>query len=102
MDTNMGQLKPGVTLIYERQGEVVYAREFGADPSTRVAIGWDWEPEDNPARVRSALRDSVLQNQLWHEIRTVAKTHPALQEELDRVITMYHLIKDNGNETQSN
>lgn len=90
----MGQLKPGVTLIYERQGEVVYAREFGADPSTRVAIGWDWEPEDNPARVRGAMRSSVLENQLWYEIRTAAKTHPALQAELDRVITMYHLIKD--------
>jgi hypothetical protein len=97
MDTNMGQLKPGVTLIYERQGEVVYAREFGADPSTRVAIGWDWEPEDNPARVRSAMRSSVLENQLWYEIRTAAKTHPALQAELDRVITMYHLIKDTEN-----
>ena len=98
----MGQLKPDTTYIYERQDNIVYAREFGADASTRVAIGWDWEPETNPARVRGAVRESVLENQLWHDIRTAAKTHPALQAELDRVITMYHLIKDNGDKTQSN
>ena len=95
----MGHLKAGVTYIYERQDNVVYAREFGADASTRVAIGWDWEPEDNPARVRSAMRETVEQNQLWHEIRKTASENSILQTELDRVITMYHLIKDNGNKT---
>jgi hypothetical protein len=95
----MGKLREGATYIYERQDNVVYAREFGADASTRVAIGWDWDPEDNPARVKSAMRETVQQNQLWHEIRKTAEDHPALQAELERVIMMYHLIKDNGQST---
>lgn len=95
----MGKLTEGATYIYERQDNVVYAREFGADPSTRVAIGWDWEPENNPARVRGTVRETVLENQLWADIRRTAGEHPALQAELERVIMMYHLIKDNGQST---
>lgn len=90
----MGQLKPGATYIYERQGGTVYAREHGADANTRVAIGWDWEPEDNPARVRGAMRESVEQNQLWYKIRQEAETNPTLQQALDRVILLYKLSKD--------
>jgi hypothetical protein len=90
----MGQLKPGATYIYERQDGTVYAREFGADANTRVAIGWDWEPETNPSRVRGAFRETVLENQLWHEIREEAKTNPTLQTALDRVILLYKLSKD--------
>jgi len=92
----MGSLKPGVKYIYERQEGTVYAREFGADPSTRVAIGWDWEPENNPARVRGASRENILENQLWHEIRRAAKTNTALHEALERAILIYHLSKDHG------
>lgn len=95
----MGQLKADTTYIYERHDNVVYAREFGADANTRVAIGWDWEPENNPSRVRGAAHETVLQNQLWHDIRKTATEHPALQAELDRVLTTYHLIKDNGDKT---
>ena len=93
----MGTLTPGTSYIYERQGGTIYAREHGADPSTRVAIGWDWEPEDNPARVRGASRESMLENQLWHDIRQTAKDDPKLQEALDRVKILYYLSKDNGN-----
>jgi len=91
----MGQLKPGVTYIYERQGGTVYAREFGADASTRIEIGYDWELENNPAKVKGTTRERILENQLWHEIREAAKTNPPLQQELERVIMLYHLIKDN-------
>jgi hypothetical protein len=90
----MGQLKPGATYIYERQDGTVYAREFGADASTRVAIGWDWEPEDNPARVRGSKREQILENQLWHDIRQEAKENPTLQTALDRVILLYKLSKE--------
>lgn len=89
----MGSLKPGATYIYERQGGTIYAREMGADPSTREAIGWDWEPETNPARVRGASRESILENQQWHQILTAAKTDPALQEAIERVKLLYHLGK---------
>jgi hypothetical protein len=94
----MGSLKPGATYIYERQEGVVYARESGAPAETRQAIGWDWEPETNPARVRGASRESMIENQLWHQIRQAALSNPALQEALDRVKIMYHLSTKNGQE----
>lgn len=94
----MGNLKPGATYIYERQGGTVYAREFGADPNTRIEIGYDWEEENNPARVRGTTREQVLENQLWHEIRQAALTNEALQEALDRVKILYHLSKKDGTE----
>lgn len=90
----MGTLKPGATYIYERQGGTVYAREMGAAPDTRVAIGWDWEPETNPARVRGCGFDEIQENHLWHEIRRAAQTNPALQEAIDRVKVIYELSKD--------
>jgi hypothetical protein len=92
----MGQLKPGVKYIYERHDGTVYAREFGADSNTRVAVGWDWEPEDNPSRVRGASRESMLENQLWYQIRTKAKDNPALQAALDRAKMLYYLSKEDG------
>lgn len=94
----MGSLKPGATYIYERQGGNVYAREFGADPSTRVVVGYDWESDNNPARVRGTTRDQVLENQLWHEIRQAAETNEALQQALERVKLIYHLSKKDGTE----
>ena len=94
----MGNLKPGATYIYERQDGTVYAREMGADPSTRIEIGYDWELDKNPARVKGALRNDVLENQLWYEIRQAAKTNNALQDALDRVKIMYHLSKKDGQE----
>lgn len=92
----MGNLKPDTKYIYERQGGTVYAREFGACASTRVPIGWDWEPEDNPSRVRGASRESMLENQLWHDIRQAAKTNPALQDALDRAKMLHYLSKEDG------
>ena len=90
----MGTLKPGATYIYERQGGTVYAREFGAPSSERIVIGYDWELDDNPSRVRGATLDSVKENQLWHKIQMAAKTNPTLQEALDRVKVLYELTKD--------
>ena len=98
----MGSLKPGATYIYERQGGTVYAREFGAPPDERFAIGWDWEPENNPARVRGVNQDygknELEDHKLWVEIRLAAKRNPALQEAVDRVKILYHLSKKDGKE----
>ena len=92
----MGNLKPGVQYIYERQGGTVYAREFGAPASERAAIGYDWELDNNPARVKGASLETVKENQLWHEIRVAALTNPALQDALDRAKIIYHLGKNDG------
>lgn len=93
----MGSLKPGAKYIYERHGGVVYAREHGALASERTPIGWDWEPENNPARVKGADIDSIRENQLWYEIRKAAMVDPKLQEALERVKILYYLSKDHGN-----
>jgi hypothetical protein len=84
----MGSLKPGATYIYERADGVTYAREVGS--IERTAIGWDYDVQ---------LKISQLNEiELWKNIRQAAKTNPVLQTELDRVIMLYHLSKEDGKE----
>ena len=96
----MGSLKPGARYIYERNGGVTYAREFGADPSTREAIGWDYDPTKPGFDTRTGdgrpLHDHIMESKLWGEIRRAAKTNTALHEALERAILIYHLSKDHG------
>ena len=94
----MGQLKPGATLIYERDGDTVYAREIGADPGTRTEVGHDYETyeERRDADIRAGMknkRDRIMEDQLWHNIRRAAHTNPALQDILDHAIMVYQLTK---------
>jgi hypothetical protein len=96
----MGTLKPGADYIYERVGNVVYAREAGADPSTRTEIGWDYDPVsghhidyDKRTADGRPLIDHIREDKMWGEIRRIARTNPTLQSELERVIMLYHLIK---------
>lgn len=81
----MGSLKPGATYVYERSNGVTYAREKGADPSTRVAIGWDYDSRKNLSR-----------HELWQDIILEARNNPALQKAVERVIMLYYLSKDHG------
>ena len=94
----MGQLKPGASLIYERDGNTVYAREAGADPSTRTEVGHDYETheERRDADIRAGMktkRDQIMEDQLWHNIRRAARSNPALQDILDHAIMIYQLTK---------
>ena len=100
----MGTLKPGATYIYERSDGIVYAREFGADPSTRQVVGYESGREYDPINghridydSRTAdgrpLRDHIMENKMWGEIRRAAPTNPALQDALDRAIMIYKLSK---------
>ena len=75
----MGKLKEGAHYIYERDNGTVYAREFGADPTTRKVIGMDYP-------TTGAVN--------WHDIMIVAKTNPALQNALDHAIMLYKLCKE--------
>ena len=84
----MGTLKPGATYIYERADGIVYAREFGADSSKRFVVGYE------SASDFDTVRDSIKENQLWHEIRRAAETNTTLKDALDRCIEIYSLIKD--------
>jgi hypothetical protein len=94
----MGSLKPGATYIHERVDNVVYAREFGADPSTRQVVGWDYDKNDPNFDPRTGdgrpLRDHIMEDKMWGEIRRMAKTNPTLQEAIERVKIIYHLSKD--------
>ena len=86
----MGQLTPGATLIYERDGGIVYAREAGADPSTRREIGHTYDPRTQDGK---PLHEHIMQSKLWGDIHRAARTNPTLQDALDRVIMIYHLTK---------
>jgi hypothetical protein len=94
----MGNLKPGATLIHERVDDVVYSREFGADPSTRQVVGWAYDKGDPDYDPRTSdgrpLHDQIMDSKLWGDIRREAKTNPALQKALDRAIMIYRLSKD--------
>jgi hypothetical protein len=94
----MGQLKPAATLIYERDGDTVYARELGADPSTRIEIGHDYDmhEERRDADIRADLKNKhaqMMEDKLWNAIRRAARTNPALQDILDHAIMIYQLTK---------
>ena len=91
----MGSLKPGATYIYERNGEEIYAREFGE--TERKLIGYRYEMENKPdPRTNDGrpLHEHLMESKMWGEIRRMAPTNPALQKALDRVIMIYRLSKD--------
>jgi hypothetical protein len=100
MVTSMGTLKPGATYVYERVGNEVYARESGAEPSSRRLIGHSYDPVnghhiDHDSRTSDGrpLHDHLMENKMWADIHRLAKTTPALQDALERVIMIYKLIK---------
>jgi hypothetical protein len=98
----MGQLKPDTKYIYERANGVIYAREFNADPSTRVMIGYDYDPitghkidYDSRTPDGRPLHDHIQEDKLWGNIRRAARANPTLQDALDRAIIIYQLTKTN-------
>lgn len=82
---SVGRLEPGVTYVYERVDGVTYARKQGDPPNQRFEVGRSYESQK--------LHDEIKHAKLWGEIHRAAKTNPALQEALDRVIVIYQLIK---------
>jgi hypothetical protein len=90
----MGSLKPGATYIYERNGDEIYAREFGE--TDRTLIGYKYDIPDPRTSDGRPLREHLKEDQLWGEIRRAAKTNSALHDALERAIIIYHLSKDNG------
>lgn len=95
----MGTLKPGATYIHERVDGVVYAREFGADPSTRHVVGWDYDPKnpnwDPRTNNEKSFIDQLQEDQLWADLRRAAKTNVALQDAINQAIEIYYLSKNN-------
>ena len=96
----MGALKPGATYIYERVGNEVYAREFGADPADRKLMGYAYDPVtghkidyDKRTSDGRPLLDHLMEDKMWGEIRRAARTNPTLQDALERAIMIYKLTK---------
>jgi hypothetical protein len=96
----MGSLKPGATYIYERTGNEVYAREFGADPADRTLVGYGYDPitghridYDSRTSDGRPLHDHIMEDKLWGEIRHAARTNPTLQDALEHAIMIYKLTK---------
>jgi hypothetical protein len=87
----MGSLKPGATYIYERTGDEIYARETGKTEKMLVGYDHTLDPRTSDGR---PLREHILEDKMWGEIRRAAKTNPALQKALDRAIMIYRLSKD--------
>jgi hypothetical protein len=84
--TLMGQLKPDATYIYERDGDTVFRREFGA--TQREVMGYDYRTSDG-----KPLHDHIMEDKLWGDIRRAALTNPTLQDALDHAIMIYQLSK---------
>ena len=82
----MGSLTPGATYIYERDGNTVYAREFGK--IERRVIGYNMPEHRDPRQY------DILETQLWQDIVEAGKSNPTLQKTLDRAVLIYQTIKD--------
>lgn len=85
-DTKMGSLKPGATYIYERGGGAIYAREFGADPSTRRVVGYENDDYQISASSKRMLTE-------MNEVIKMCETDLAMKEMLDQLFVMYNLKK---------
>jgi hypothetical protein len=79
-------LKPDTKYIYEHADGITYAREFGADPSTRQVVGMTVK--------KKSLHDEMMNSKLWGNIHRAAKDNPALQKTLEQCILLYKLTAD--------
>lgn len=86
----MGQLKPGTKYVYERVGNITYAREPGS--GERFVVGYDYQKD--PLDHRNFM-SNPSESQLWHNIRRAATGDKELQDALDRVKVLYYLKYEN-------
>lgn len=91
----MGSLTPGATYIYERNGDEIYAREFGQIDRKLIGYQYNLEGKADPRTSDGRpLHQHIMDDKLWGEIRREAKTNPTLHEALERVKLLYHLGKE--------
>ena len=94
----MGTLTPGATYIYERADGIIYAREMGADTSTRRVVGYDDPKAYDP--ITGHKIDTIMGMDMRRVAELVgmaqaAETNPTLQDALERAIMIYQLSKEN-------
>lgn len=81
----MGQLTPGTSLIYERVGPVVYAREAGQ--TERKIVGYEVEHDSTIFGIPQRKVAHIL------DIQQMAERDPGMKELWDQLEVMYNLKK---------
>lgn len=84
----MGDLLPNEPLIYERANGVVFARYRNKPEIERWIIGGD------PGAVARA-QGKLLDYSEWQQLCDTCEIHPILKKQMDKLVTMYYLIKEN-------
>jgi hypothetical protein len=81
---------PGEALIYERADGVVYARYRDPPHNTipRWIVGGD------PAGVARA-QGELLDYGEWKNLCEIAQNNTTLKKQLDKIVNLYYIIKDN-------
>lgn len=77
----MGSLTPGVTYIYERVDNRIYAREMGK--TKRELVGWT----DNKSQTMREYCSEI------NQVLAMCETDPAMKELLDQLFVLYNLKK---------
>lgn len=78
----MKMLIPNERIIYEREEGVVYARYPNRPDIHRWPIGWD-----QTAGPQFNYSD-------WEDLTRLAETNTALKKQLDKLLNLYYLLKD--------
>lgn len=81
----MGNLTPGVTYIYERDGPTIYAREFGS--SERQVVGYDQDLENKILGMPSSTMAKIMG--IYH----MSLNDPGMQELWNQLEMLYNLKK---------
>jgi len=92
----MGNLIPNQPLIYERSNGVVYARYRDSPHNTipRWIVGGD------PSSVSEAQGELLNYNE-WLKLCDLSKNNPTLEKLLDKLVTMYYIIKHDSDKTSN-
>ena len=87
---------PGETLIYERANGVVYAR-YRDPPHNKLPR---WIVGGDPGAVARAQGD-LLDYGEWKQLCEAAQSYPTLKKQLDKLVNIYYIIKDEQTNTSS-
>jgi hypothetical protein len=79
----MGSLKPGATYIYERDGNRIYAREFGS--TQRQIVGYD-------SNIQETRERRYYMNHI-NEVLLMCESDLAMRELLEQLFVLYNLKK---------
>ena len=90
----LSKLIPGEPLIYERSDDVVYARYRDLPHIPRWIIGGD------PGGVARA-QGKLLAYSEWQNLCELAEEYPTLKKQLDKLVTIYYIIKDEQTNTSN-